>query len=86
MENLLACQPWNIDPAAIPIPWRKQLAAPSEKKLRLAVIYDDGVVMPQPPVARAMRETVEALRGAGHEGLSVCLYKLRCIPLTLTSL
>jgi amidase len=37
--------------------------------LRLGVVFDDGVVKPQPPVARAMRETVEALKRAGHEGI-----------------
>ncbi|KAJ5999932.1 hypothetical protein N7481_000341 [Penicillium waksmanii] len=68
MERLLASSPWNIDPAAIPIPWRKELATPpTDRKLKLGVVFDDGVVKPQPPVARAMRETVQALRDAGHE-------------------
>jgi len=71
MERLLASEPWNLDPAAIPIPWRKDLASPSkERKLKLGVVFDDGVVKPQPPIARAMRETVQALRDAGHEGTS----------------
>lgn len=70
MDHLLASRPWRIDPAAIPIPWRKELAAlPTDRKLRLGVVFDDGVVRPQPPVMRAMRETVQALRDAGHEGL-----------------
>jgi amidase len=70
MESLLASEPWHIDPTAIPIPWRKELASPPVgRKLKLGVIFDDGVVKPQPPVARAMRETVEALRAAGHEGM-----------------
>jgi amidase len=69
MESLLASEPWNVDATAIPIPWRKELAAPPVgRKLRLGVVFDDGVVKPQPPVARAMRETVAALRAAGHEG------------------
>ncbi|OQD88778.1 hypothetical protein PENANT_c003G08381 [Penicillium antarcticum] len=68
MESLLKSDPWNIDPGAIPIPWRKELAAPpTNRKLRLGVVFDDGVVKPQPPVARAMRETVAALRAVGHE-------------------
>jgi amidase len=70
MDHLLGSQPWRIDPGAIPIPWRKELAAfPTDRKLRLGVVFDDGVVRPQPPVMRAMRETVQALRDAGHEGL-----------------
>ncbi|KAJ5222842.1 uncharacterized protein N7469_009082 [Penicillium citrinum] len=68
MERLLASEPWNLDPAAIPIPWRKDLASPPKaRKLKLGVVFDDGVVKPQPPIARAMRETVQALRDAGHE-------------------
>ncbi|KAJ5626117.1 hypothetical protein N7510_002426 [Penicillium lagena] len=68
MDHLLASQPWRIDPGSIPIPWRKELAAlPTDRKLRLGVVFDDGVVRPQPPIIRAMRETVQALRDAGHE-------------------
>ncbi|KAJ5291001.1 hypothetical protein N7478_000252 [Penicillium angulare] len=68
MEKLLASNPWNLDPSAIPIPWRKELATPpTDRKLTLGVVFDDGVVKPQPPVARALNETVRALRTAGHE-------------------
>ncbi|CAG8125314.1 unnamed protein product [Penicillium nalgiovense] len=68
MENHLASSPWNVDPNLVPIPWRKELATPpANRKLRLGVVFDDGVVKPQPPVARAMRETVNSLRAAGHE-------------------
>ncbi|KAJ5680127.1 hypothetical protein N7536_011266 [Penicillium majusculum] len=68
MESLVASSPWSLDPTAVPIPWRKELATPpANRKLRLGVVFDDGVVKPQPPVARAMRETVDALRAAGHE-------------------
>lgn len=69
MESLLTSEPWHIDPTAIPVPWRKELAVPSTtRKLRLGVIFDDGTVKPQPPVSRAMLETIQALRAAGHEG------------------
>jgi amidase len=70
MEKLLASNPWNLDPSAIPIPWRKELATPpADRKLRIGIVLDDGVVKPQPPVTRAMNETVHALRAAGHEGM-----------------
>lgn len=70
MESLIASSPWSLDPTAVPIPWRKELAKPpANRKLRLGVVFDDGVVKPQPPVARAMQETVDALRAAGHEGI-----------------
>ncbi|OQE36751.1 hypothetical protein PENCOP_c011G08448 [Penicillium coprophilum] len=68
MESLLASSPWDLDPSVVPIPWRQDLATPSVgRKLKLGVVFDDGVVKPQPPVTRAMHETVDALRAAGHE-------------------
>jgi amidase len=71
MQNLLDSNPWNLDPGCIPIPWREELAAPPPPnwKLKLGIVYDDGVVRPQPPVMRAMRETARRLKDAGHEGL-----------------
>lgn len=68
MDRLLTAQPWNVDPGCIPIPWRKELAALPGRKLKLGFVFDDGVVRPQPPVARLVRETAAKLAAAGHEG------------------
>ncbi|OJJ05542.1 hypothetical protein ASPVEDRAFT_174586 [Aspergillus versicolor CBS 583.65] len=57
-------QPWLQDPKCLPIPWRPVVA---KKYLKLAVFWNDGIVTPTPPVARALRETVSKLRAAGHE-------------------
>lgn len=59
-------QPWLLDPKCIPIPWRVVEAEP-KPKLKLGVLWDDGMVRPTPPVRRALRETVEKLRREGHE-------------------
>ncbi|OJI97857.1 hypothetical protein ASPVEDRAFT_126300 [Aspergillus versicolor CBS 583.65] len=67
MQSLLDSNPWDIDPGCIPIPWRKDISALPARKLRLGIIYDDGIVRPQPPVMRAMRETAQKLKDAGHE-------------------
>lgn len=77
MEILLASQPWDIDPGCIPIPWRRELAAPPPpgRKFKVGVVFDDGIVRPQPPVERAIRETAETLAAAGHEGMSAA-----CMP------
>lgn len=69
MEKMLECNPWDLDPGCVPIPWRKDLATIRGRKLKLGVIFDDGVVLPQPPVTRALRELVRKLRDAGHEGM-----------------
>lgn len=70
MEKMLESNPWDLDPGCVPIPWRKDLATVRGRKLKLGIIYDDGVVLPQPPVTRALRELVQKLRDAGHEGMS----------------
>jgi amidase len=57
-------QPWLHDPRCLPIPWRSVEKKP---ELKLGVMWHDGVVVPTPPVSRALRETVEKLKAAGHE-------------------
>lgn len=63
-KTIINQQPWLRDPKCLPIPWR-----PVERKkyLKLAVFWNDGIVTPTPPVARALSETVSKLRAAGHE-------------------
>lgn len=58
---------WLHDPRCVPIPWR-DVKLPS--KLKIAVLWDDGMVRPTPPVSRALRATVEKLSSAGHEIIS----------------
>jgi amidase len=71
MQALPAAKPWEIDPQVIPMPWRTELCSvPTGKKLKIGFVVDDGVVKPQPPVTRAVREVVQALTSAGHEGIS----------------
>lgn len=53
-----------LDPKCVPIPWR---TVEKKKKLKLAVLRHNGVVTPTPPVARALKETVDKLKAAGHE-------------------
>ncbi|EAA63825.1 hypothetical protein AN1512.2 [Aspergillus nidulans FGSC A4] len=69
MQSLLDSNPWNLDPGCIPIPWRRETAAFPDptRKLKLGIVYDDGVVRPQPPVMRLMRELARELTNAGHE-------------------
>ncbi|KAI1484056.1 amidase [Daldinia eschscholtzii] len=57
-------EPWHIDPRCLPIPWR---AVPLPQKLKIGVMWHDGVVLPTPPVTRALRHAVEKLKAAGHE-------------------
>ncbi|KAI1434851.1 amidase [Xylaria sp. CBS 124048] len=63
-KAVVSAEPWNFDPRCLPIPWRS-VSLPS--KLKIAVMWHDGTVLPTPPVVRALRHTVEKLRAAGHE-------------------
>jgi amidase len=36
-------------------------------KLTFAVLYDDGIIRPHPPILRGLKQTVASLRAAGHE-------------------
>ncbi|KAL1743031.1 amidase signature domain-containing protein [Schizophyllum fasciatum] len=63
--------PWDVDPRVIEMPWREdqyQLKHLGGRGVKLCIAYydDDGVVKPHPPVRRAIKMTVDALRKAGH--------------------
>lgn len=63
---VVGAEPWHdADPRCLPIPWRSSPS--SSRKLKIAVMWDDGMALPTPPVTRALRQTAAALRAAGHE-------------------
>ncbi|KAG8629563.1 hypothetical protein KVT40_003428 [Elsinoe batatas] len=61
---VVGVEPWRVDPSCVPIPWRE---VEGVERLRIGVMWDDGLIVPTPPVKRALRETVEKLKKAGHE-------------------
>lgn len=66
MKTVLSAKPWLIEPSCVPIPWRdqeSQLPTSHGKKLRIAVLWSDGIVKPHPPVIRALNEVVAKLQG-----------------------
>ncbi|RAQ71477.1 acetamidase [Aspergillus flavus] len=63
-KTVIDQEPWVNDPKCLPIPWRP---AEPKHRLKLAVMWNDGIVTPTPPVTRALKETVDRLRKAGHE-------------------
>ncbi|GLI76886.1 hypothetical protein PoHVEF18_005164 [Penicillium ochrochloron] len=67
MEALPCASPWELDQHTAPVPWRRSMASLKAKRLRIGFLVDDGVVKVQPPIARAVREVVAALKAAGHE-------------------
>lgn len=61
---VIQSQPWLRDAKCVPLPWT-DVEVP--KKLKIGVMWHDTMVQPTPPIARALRHTVEKLRSAGHE-------------------
>ncbi|QIW98474.1 hypothetical protein AMS68_003992 [Peltaster fructicola] len=63
-QTICNAGPWLKDPKCLAIPWRDgQL----KQKLKIGVLWNDGVCMPTPPVTRALKEVVEQLKKKGYE-------------------
>ena len=60
--------PWDQDPKCSPIPWRSDVYDEVQSRpLVVAVMRDDGVVRPHPPVLRVLDDVVAQLQNSGHE-------------------
>ena len=65
MKTVIGGKPWLKEPSLVPIPWRDQesyFETPSRKKIKVGVMWHDGVVKPHPPVVRALQEVVNKLK------------------------
>lgn len=61
IKTLIDAKPWLKEPSLLPFEWKE--ADPfADKKLKVAVLWDDGVVKPHPPVTRALQQVVEKLK------------------------
>ena len=66
---MLQYEPWLIEPSLIQIPWRQEHidGRGSPEKLSIAILWDDGVVKPHPPILDALKRARDALVNAGHD-------------------
>lgn len=62
IKTIIDAKPWFKEPSLLPFPWREEDFFPS-KKLKVAILWDDGVVKPHPPVTRALKHVVSKLHG-----------------------
>lgn len=70
-KAVICAAPWNHDPKCSPIPWRTNLFEDAQNRpLRIAIMRDDGVVRPHPPVTRVLHEVATKLEQAGHDIVS----------------
>ena len=63
---LVDAKPWLKEPSLLPFPWKPETFFPAGKKMKVAVLWDDGVVKPHPPVTRALTQVVEKLKATGN--------------------
>lgn len=70
MRFILDACPADYDASAFPFPFNSKAydTASHFKKLSFGYCKTDGHVHITPPAARAIDETVEALKAAGHDG------------------
>ncbi len=66
---MLHYEPWLVEPPLLEIPWRQDVVdgVGIPDKLSIAILWDDGVVRPHPPILDALKRTKDALVHDGHE-------------------
>lgn len=63
-DNVANAAPWLKDPKCIPMPWR---SVEIKSKPKIAVLWDNGMVTPTPPVQRALKLVVDKLKSKGWD-------------------
>jgi Asp-tRNA(Asn)/Glu-tRNA(Gln) amidotransferase A subunit family amidase len=66
MKTIIDSEPWIEEPALIPMPWRTY-TIPTERPLRIGVLWHDGVVRTHPPVTRALELVATKLKAHNIE-------------------
>ena len=71
-KGIIDAKPWKRDPLAVRKEWSHNEYALEEHGggvgLCFAVMWDNGVIKPHPPIVRAMEITKKALEAVGHKG------------------
>jgi Asp-tRNA(Asn)/Glu-tRNA(Gln) amidotransferase A subunit family amidase len=67
LKTIIDLKPWEYDYSVLPMPWTEP-NLPS--KLKVGVMYEDGVVTPSPACQRALETTIDSLKKQGHEIVS----------------
>ncbi|EXJ84240.1 hypothetical protein A1O3_04907 [Capronia epimyces CBS 606.96] len=65
--------PWYQDPNVVQKPWLPRPAIPT--KLSIGLLKFDQVVMPHPPILRALDDAATKLKAAGHEVVEFTPYQ-----------
>lgn len=73
LKSIVDTKPWTMDYSVHPLEWRQKPIDElnNKKKLRVGVMFTDGIVDPSPACARALQLSVDALRKKGHEIIEI---------------
>lgn len=66
MKTIIDSEPWLEEPALVPMPWRPH-SVPTDRPLRIGVLWHDGIVRPHPPITRALKTVVDGLQAKNIE-------------------
>ncbi|KAJ8456762.1 hypothetical protein ONZ45_g18587 [Pleurotus djamor] len=70
-ESIITHQPWLKDPNVLRKRWSEEEYRLVDhgfgKSLCFAILWDDGIVVPHPPITRGLEMTKKALIAAGHK-------------------
>ncbi|KAK7926678.1 hypothetical protein PG985_003676 [Apiospora marii] len=61
MKTVVDAKPWLKSPDLVALDWKDTSGLFREKRLKVAVMWDDGVVKPHPPITRALNDIVMKL-------------------------
>ncbi|KAH9978271.1 general amidase [Lactifluus volemus] len=71
MQAIISRRPWLKDPLCLRKYWDEDEYRLKEhgggERLTFGILWNDGLVIPQPPIIRALNMTKEALLSAGHD-------------------
>ena len=72
MEVIEMGKAWEVDPAIVPGGWWSDISpSHASEKLRIGVLWKDGIVKPLPPIKKVMLEVIEKLKSHGVEIVDV---------------
>ena len=71
-KSILSQSPWLYDPLVVELPWREAQEKATQDlissgKLTFGVLKTDGIITPQPPVARAIQMVADTIGKLGHK-------------------
>ena len=76
-KSLLSTKPWRKDASVVPMPWRDDLEKLGVgSNLAIGPLEDDGVVVPQPLMARALQTAANAMKKARHRVRKIAQFRI----------